>query len=228
MSNNDNFKKLNVFYVDIDQLKFAEYNPRKATKKQYQQLKKSITEFGFVEPVVVNSAENRKNIIIGGHFRVKVAKDIGIKQVPVIYLNITDIEKEKELNLRLNKNTGDWDWDLLMNFDEIMLKDVGFEETEFIKIFGIEKSKTYTSKIQTPVYIPNNIEIEVSNLYNDEKCQELLRKINELDIEDKQLKKFLNYAAYRFVEINFKNVAEYYAQLKDEKIKKIFQDLALF
>ncbi len=121
---------LNIVYIPIEQLKFAEYNPRKANKNQWEQLKRSLEKFGFVDPVIVNSAPGRENIIIGGHFRVKVAKEMGIKEVPVVYVNIPDIEKEKELNLRLNKNIGEWDWDLLANFDIDFLKNVGFDNKE--------------------------------------------------------------------------------------------------
>jgi len=131
-------EKLKVEYVDINTLLFADYNPRKASKEQTEQLKESIKRFGLVEPVVVNSAENRKNIIIGGHFRVKVAKELGIKQVPVVYVNIPDIEKEKELNIRLNKNTGEFDYELLANFDENLLKDIGFTDIELDQIFTEE------------------------------------------------------------------------------------------
>lgn len=124
--------------VPIKDLKFSEYNPRKASKKQFEDLKESIKRFGIVDPIIVNSAKNRKNVIIGGHFRVRVAKDLGIKEVPVVYVNIPDIEKEKELNLRLNKNLGEFDYDLLANFDEDLLKDVGFESEELDEIFGLE------------------------------------------------------------------------------------------
>jgi site-specific DNA-methyltransferase (adenine-specific) len=125
---------IKVEYVDIDELKPSEYNPRKASKKEYEDLRRSIERFGLVDPLIVNSAENRKNVVIGGHFRLKVAKDLGIKQVPVVYVNIPDIEKEQELNLRLNRNTGEWDFDLLANFDENLLKDVGFEGFELDRI----------------------------------------------------------------------------------------------
>jgi hypothetical protein len=132
---------MKVEQVNITDLIFADYNPRAATKKEVEDLKKSLERFGFVEPVVANSEEKRKNIIIGGHFRVQVAKDLGIKKVPVHYIKILDIKKERELNLRLNKNTGRWDWDLLANFDEELLKDTGFEASELDKVF-----QTYSEK----------------------------------------------------------------------------------
>ena len=92
--------------VPIEVLKDAEYNPRSASKKEVANLKESIKRFGLVDPIIVNSAPKRKNIIIGGHFRVHVAKGLLIKTVPVIYISIPDIKKEQELNLRLNKNVG--------------------------------------------------------------------------------------------------------------------------
>lgn len=126
--NKDN---LTIVYVPIEELVFADYNPRRATADQTDQLEKNIREFGFVDPILVNSNPDRKNIIIGGHFRVRVAKKIGMKEVPVVYIDIADIEKEKELNVRLNKNTGEWDWDLLSShFDTSDLTSWGFTEIE--------------------------------------------------------------------------------------------------
>ena len=131
-------KGLKVIYVPISNLQPAEYNPRTNTDKQAEDLKKSLRDFDLVEPIVVNSAENRKNVIIGGHFRWRMAKELGYKEIPVVYVNIPDLEKEKELNLRLNKNIGEFDWDLLANFDESFLSDIGFSSEELDNIFDIE------------------------------------------------------------------------------------------
>ena len=125
-------------YVPIDNLHPSEYNPRKWDKEAEGQLKESIKRYGMVDPLLVNSAETRKDIVIGGHFRLTVLKELGFNEVPVVYINIPDIEKEKELNIRLNKNTGEFDWDLLGTFDEIFLKDVGFSSEELDEIFEIE------------------------------------------------------------------------------------------
>jgi ParB-like chromosome segregation protein Spo0J len=123
-------EKLEIVEVDIALLKPSEYNPRQATDKEYSDLKTSIENFGLVDPIICNNAPARKNIVIGGHFRLRIARDLGFKVVPVVYVNIPDIEREKELNLRLNKNSGSWDYDLLANFDEEMLSDVGFTGSE--------------------------------------------------------------------------------------------------
>ncbi len=131
-------KDIRIEYVSIDILKSAEYNPRKWDKEAENQLKESITKFGVVDPIIVNGAENRKNVVIGGHFRLSTMKELGMKKVPIVYLNIPDIEKEKELNIRLNKNTGEFDWNLLAKFDESFLSAVGFSSEELDDIFATE------------------------------------------------------------------------------------------
>lgn len=102
------------------------------------QLKESIQRYGLVDPILVNGSPDRMNIVIGGHFRLKVAKDLGIEAVPVLYLNIPDEASEKELNIRLNKNLGDWDYELLANFDESLLTDIGFDSKAMDEIFNLD------------------------------------------------------------------------------------------
>lgn len=123
-------KDLKVEYVSISVLSVAEYNPRKHTKEQKEQLKESIKRFGLVDPIICNKAPNRMNIVIGGHFRLSVAKDLGFTEMPVVYVDVSSVEKEKELNIRLNKNTGEWDFNLLKSFDFNLLSDIGFSNEE--------------------------------------------------------------------------------------------------
>lgn len=126
---------LEIVQVPLVDLKLTEYNPRKWNDTQKKELRDSITRFGIVDPILVNSAESRKNIIIGGHFRYTVLKELDYTEVPVIYINIPDLNKEKELCIRLNKNQGEFDLDLLTEFDESFLKDVGFDSEELDNIF---------------------------------------------------------------------------------------------
>ena len=114
----------------IGALIFAEYNPRQLTKDQYKGLRDSIERFGLVDPIIVNKHKDRKNIVVGGHQRLRIAKELGYKSVSCVEVELTP-EKEKELNVRLNKNTGQWDWDALANhFDVGELLEWGFSEDE--------------------------------------------------------------------------------------------------
>lgn len=133
--------KLKITYVPIGQLKPSEYNPRKATAKEHSDLKESINRFGFVDPVICNSAPGRENIVIGGHFRLRVARELNIKTAPVVYVNIADSQKEKELNLRLNRNLGEWDWDLLKGFETDLLTNVGFDLDELLSETEMQETK---------------------------------------------------------------------------------------
>lgn len=133
-------EQLNIAYVSIDLLRLSEYNPRKWTKEQAEALKESIRRYGMVDPLLVNSAPGREGVVIGGHFRLTVLKELGIAEVPVVRLNIPDIEKEKELNVRLNKNTGEFDWTLLAEFGEDFLTDIGFTSEELDKLFELEET----------------------------------------------------------------------------------------
>ncbi|MGC8743955.1 MAG: ParB N-terminal domain-containing protein, partial [Verrucomicrobiia bacterium] len=80
--------KIKIEYVDLALLRPSEYNPKKISAKEKKELIKSIQTFGVIDPLIVNSADNRKNIIIGGHQRFGILKELGYKTAPVIFLNI--------------------------------------------------------------------------------------------------------------------------------------------
>ena len=144
MTNNN----LAVTYQNVKELNPAPYNPRRWSEDAIAQLTDSIKNFGLVDPILVNSSPDRKNVVIGGHFRLKVAKDLGIKEVPVVYVDIPDIEREKELNVRLNKNLGDWDYELLAEFDETLLSTIGFDSEEIDAIFDLAVDEPETFDLE--------------------------------------------------------------------------------
>jgi DNA modification methylase/DNA-directed RNA polymerase subunit F len=152
---------MKVVEVNITDLKPAEYNPRKMTEKQKNEIKASIDSFGMVEPIVVNSAKERMNIIIGGHQRYYVCNELGYKTMPVVYVSIPDIKREQELNVRLNKNVAEWDYDMLANIDEELLKIVGFESEELDKIFNLDDDKD----IDEVPEIPEKPKTKLGDLY---------------------------------------------------------------
>ncbi len=151
--------------VPINDLIPADYNPRKHDEVATEQLKQSILRFGLVDPVIVNSAPNRNHRIIGGHFRWEVAKELGFRTVPVVFVDIPDLEKEKELNLRLNKNTGEFDWDLLVKFDESFLADVGFSSKDLDGIFDIDVPEEFDLEKELKKLDIQKINTQKGNIY---------------------------------------------------------------
>ena len=103
---------MDIQKISVNKLKSAKYNPRQDLKpgdSEFEKLKRSIEEFGYVEPVIWNK---RTGTVVGGHQRLKVMKHLGHKEVDCVVLDI-DENKEKALNVALNKISGDWDMPLL-------------------------------------------------------------------------------------------------------------------
>ena len=122
--------EINIQYYKANDLIMAEYNPRQLTKDQYTQLKNSLTRFGLVDPLIVNKHKDRKNILVGGHQRLKIAKEMGMNDIPCVEVELP-YDQEKELNIRLNKNVGEWDYDALANyFDVGELTEWGFSDDD--------------------------------------------------------------------------------------------------
>ncbi len=87
----------------------APYNPRKISKKELERLKRSLDEFGYVEPVIWNK---HTGYVVGGHQRLKALKELGVEEVDCVVVDLLE-DKEKALNIALNKISGDWDSDKL-------------------------------------------------------------------------------------------------------------------
>ena len=94
--------------IKAEQLMPAKYNPRKDLKPgdaEYEKLKKSLEEFGYVEPVIWNRTTGN---VVGGHQRLKVLLSMGMTEIDCVVVELSE-EKEKALNVALNKISGDWD-----------------------------------------------------------------------------------------------------------------------
>ena len=118
----------------------ADYNPRKDLKPgdaEYEKLKRSIEQFGYVEPVIWNKVTGR---VVGGHQRLKVLIDMGITEVECVVVEM-DESKEKALNVALNKISGDWDKDKLalliadLHGEDFDVSLTGFEPAEIDALF---------------------------------------------------------------------------------------------
>ena len=103
---------MNIEKKNVKDLLPADYNPRKDLQPgdpEYEKLKRSIEQFGYVEPVIWNKQTGR---VVGGHQRLKVLIDSGITEVDVVVVDM-NTEKEKALNIALNKISGEWETDKL-------------------------------------------------------------------------------------------------------------------
>lgn len=122
----------------LNELVAADYNPRKALTpedSEYQKIKRSIEEFGYVDPIIINE----DGTIIGGHQRCTVLKDLGYEEADVVVVSL-DKQREKALNIALNKITGEWDElklkDLLLDLDlgDYDISLTGFEQEDLAEL----------------------------------------------------------------------------------------------
>lgn len=130
---------MDIKTLKIKDLRMADYNPRFIKDTQFEKLKNSLKEFGFVDPVIVNQFPGRENIIVGGHMRVRAAEALGMEEVPCVMVSIDPI-KEKIFNIALNRIHGDWDEEKLAEAMVSIAKDggdvrlSGFEDQEVVSI----------------------------------------------------------------------------------------------
>jgi len=99
---------LEIQKIPVTKIKAAKYNPRKDLKPgdtEYEKLRRSIAEFGYVEPVVWNKTTGN---VVGGHQRLKILLADGATAIDCVVVEL-DAAKEKALNLALNKIQGEWD-----------------------------------------------------------------------------------------------------------------------
>lgn len=125
----------------LARLKMAEYNPRRSLKpndREYVNLKRSLSEFGYVDPIIWNE---RTGNVVGGHQRLQVLRDMGVQEAEVSVVDLPE-EKEKALNIALNKIQGEWDQPALRELlDELSrtLPDItltGFDPAEVEQLFS--------------------------------------------------------------------------------------------
>lgn len=117
---------MEIKLIPVNEINPAPYNPRMDLKPgdtEYEALKKSIETFGYVEPLVWNK---RTLNLVGGHQRLKILIEQGLKEVEVSVVDFS-LEKEKALNLALNKIRGDWDEEKLSVLIEELTKIPDFD-----------------------------------------------------------------------------------------------------
>ena len=102
-------QEIDITHLQIKDLRPDPANPRRISDEELESLTRSIREFGLIDPII---ARREDNTVIGGHQRLLAARKLGIKQVPVVLVDLS-AEQAHLLNLALNRISGSWDQDLL-------------------------------------------------------------------------------------------------------------------
>ena len=176
---------MKVFNVDPQRLRPYENNPR-INDGAVEAVAKSIDEFGFKVPIVVDS----DYVIIAGHTRLKAAEKLGLKTVPVVIADDLTEEQARAFRLADNKTAelAEWDFEKLNeelgDITDLDMQDFGFERlkgwfdienrssrdkqddnddyNEFLEKFGIKHT---TDDCYTPDIVYNAVADWVANEY---------------------------------------------------------------
>jgi len=212
--------------MDYTKLKLNENNPRTISEVKYKKLLKSIESFTKmlgVRPI----AYDESGVIWGGNMRyralLQLHKDGKVELKPEYFKELKGFteEEKREFAIRDNVELGDWDMDILANeWSDLPLDGWGVpvpKETE--RLSDLKFSNMY----YTPREVPN---INLALCVNLEKFNAKLAAIENADLTQEQ-KDILKYFAYRFIKIDFENVANYYYFNATEEEKKVMERLRL-
>ncbi len=231
--------ELAVEEVPTEQLVPYVNNAKIHTSEQIDQIIASIEEFGFNDPVAVWDNQKGETEIIEGHGRVIAAKKMGLETLPVIRLDHLSDEQRRaytHVHNQLTMNTG-WDFekldaelealaDLDIDMDAFGFDSLGDFEEE-TEDEGEELRDEYAQNVGTVEYEPKETNWDVDELYSFD--AERLARIKGLlnDVEDDELRAFLDIRLQWFCEFNFARIADYYAYQATPEEQRAFEALGL-
>ena len=96
----------------ISEIKANPNNPRVIKDDKFKKLVASIKEFPKMlelRPIVCNA----DGVVLGGNMRLKACKEVGLKEVPVIYAHELSDDQQREFIVKDNVGFGEWDWEMI-------------------------------------------------------------------------------------------------------------------
>ena len=215
--------KREIKQLNLSDIKLNDKNPRTINKRQLDKLVKSVQEFPEMtelRPIVVD--EN--NTILGGNMRYRAMQKLGKSAAEVVKVSGLTDEQKREFIIKDNVAFGDWDRDALANeWDTEQLGEWGLD-IPGTEATGEEVNR-YTKKTNIPQYEITGKKPKISELYDLDKYNELIKDIEQADISD-EVKQFLELSASRHIVFNYRDIAEYYAHA-DKEVQHLMEDSAL-
>lgn len=215
---------LKIVYLSPDALTPYERNARRHGEEDVKVIENSIRENGFCDPIGI-WGEN--NLIVEGHGRLLAAKNLGLESVPCIRLDHLTEEQRREYALTHNRSAELSMWDEALKKTELeSILNIDMTQFGFESLGGEDEANPYTNTVKIPQYDVKGELVTLSDLYDRSKADELIRKIDEAEGIEEDVKKFLRMAAERHVVFYYREIAEYYASASPE-VQQLMEDSAL-
>lgn len=206
-----------------------ENNPR-INDGAVESVKKSIVEFGFKVPLVID----KNLVVVAGHTRLKALKKLypATFKVPCVIADDLTEEQIKAYRLADNKvsESSIWDDELLneelAKVGDIDMSQFGFEDIVPFEENYPEELNKYTEKVDIPGYeAKEENPPDITELFDTSKRDTLISDIENADIPN-DVKEFLKLASCRHTVFNYKRIAEYYCHAPKE-VQRLMEDSAL-
>lgn len=202
-------------------------NPRIIKDDKFYKLVESIKNFPEMleaRPIVVN----QDLIVLGGNMRLKALIEANVKEAPVEVVQ-WDEDKQRQFIIKDNVGFGEWDWNELANtWDAVELESWGLDIPKFDDLeteAENDEDDKYTKKVDAPIYEPSNEKPSYKELYDKNKFDQLIKKIDSSAI-NKEDKDFLKSAATRHIVFDYQKIADYYAH-SDKETQELMEESAL-
>ena len=120
-----------MIYKSITEIKANPKNPRIIKDDKFAKLVKSIKEFPQMlekRPLVCFTDTDKKFVVLGGNMRLKAAKEVGLKELPILLADDWTEEQKAQFLIKDNVGFGEWNWDELQSdWDMQQLNDWGLD-----------------------------------------------------------------------------------------------------
>jgi DNA modification methylase len=150
--------------VPINKIKTNPKNPRTIKDERFEKLKKSIQDFPDMlnkRPLVCFTDTDGKFVVLGGNMRLKAAKDLGLKELPIILADEWTEEQKAEFLIKDNVGFGEWDWnELNTDWDTEQLEGWGLEVPGFkVEAEAQEDDYEIPDELKTDIVLGDLFEI---------------------------------------------------------------------
>jgi hypothetical protein len=204
-------------------------NPRLIKDDKFKKLVKSLQEFPEMmekRPMVCVTDADGKLYPLGGNMRLRALQELKYKDIPDSWVTLADEwseEKRREFTIKDNVGFGEWDWDELANsWDSEELSDWGVDVPNMQNTEKLSELK-FESIYFEPENKPN---VNLKDCADFTKFNAKIKAVEESELSEEQ-KETLKIFAYRFIKIDFENVANYYYFNASEEEKKVIERLRL-
>lgn len=215
--------------MKLSKLKLNPTNPRIIKDDKFKKLVQSLKDFPEMmekRPIVCVTDVDGKMFPIGGNMRLKALRELGMKEIPDEWVVLADDwteEQRKEFTIKDNVGFGEWNWDELQeNWDNEQLVSWGLDvpvETETEKLSELKFESIYYEPVNKP-------DISLSDCIDKGKFNKKIEVIDRSELPD-EIKSIMKLFAYRFLKIDFENVANYYFFNATEQEQEVMERLRL-